>query len=146
MSPAQKKAQANFKKAIAYRKKTGCTLKQAFAHAKGEKVGTIKKKAIKKAVHKKVIHKKAAKKVVRKKIRGIATKSKTHTDYNKPTVNIQIGAIKKGSKYIHFKGYLIEKKPETINGKKKHLFICHELGVVAETLANCKSRINYIIK
>jgi len=145
MSPAQKKAQATFKKAIAYRKKTGCTLKQAFAHAKGGKVGAVKKKAVKKAV-KKVVRKKAIKKVAHRKIKGITTKSRSHTDYNKPTVNIQIGAIKKGSKYIHFKGYLIEKKPETVNGKKKHLFICHELGVVAETLAACKSRINYIIK
>jgi FtsZ-interacting cell division protein ZipA len=61
MSPAQKKAQATFKKAIAYRKKTGCTLKQAFAYAKGEKVGAVKKKAVKKAPKKKVV-KKAAKK------------------------------------------------------------------------------------
>ena len=73
MSPAQKKAQATFKKAIAYRKKTGCTLKQAFAYAKGEKidskgyykktkgkwepikknVGAVKKKVVKKAVKKK---------------------------------------------------------------------------------------------
>lgn len=35
MTAAQKKARDNFKKAIAYRKKTGCTLKQAFAHVKG---------------------------------------------------------------------------------------------------------------
>jgi len=35
MTPAQKKTQANFKKAIAYRQKTGCTLKEAFAHVKG---------------------------------------------------------------------------------------------------------------
>jgi FtsZ-interacting cell division protein ZipA len=61
MSPAQKKAQATFKKAIAYRKKTGCTLKQAFAYVKGEKVGAVKKKAVKKAAKKKVV-KKAAKK------------------------------------------------------------------------------------
>jgi len=61
MSPAQKKAQATFKKAIAYRKKTGCTLKQAFAYAKGEKVGAVKKKAVKKAAKKKIV-KKAAKK------------------------------------------------------------------------------------
>lgn len=61
MSPAQKKAQATFKKAIAYRKKTGCTLKQAFAYAKGEKVGAVKKKAAKKVAKKKVV-KKAVKK------------------------------------------------------------------------------------
>jgi uncharacterized protein (DUF2342 family) len=61
MSPAQKKAQATFKKAIAYRKKTGCTLKQAFAYAKGEKVGAVKKKAAKKVAKKKIV-KKAVKK------------------------------------------------------------------------------------
>ena len=60
MSPGQKKAQATFKKAIVYRKKTGCTLKQAFAYAKGEKVGAVKKKAVKKVAKKKVV-KKAAK-------------------------------------------------------------------------------------
>jgi hypothetical protein len=48
ISTAQKKARENFKKAIEYRKKTGCTLKQAFAHISGKKtvikkVGTVKK-------------------------------------------------------------------------------------------------------
>jgi hypothetical protein len=49
MTAAQKKARDNFKKAIAYRKKTGCSLKEAFAHVKGGKVAAIpKKKAAKK--------------------------------------------------------------------------------------------------
>jgi hypothetical protein len=39
MTAAQKKARANFSKAIAYRKKTGCTLKEAFAQVRG---GTVK--------------------------------------------------------------------------------------------------------
>lgn len=43
MTAAQKTAQANFKKAIAYRKKTGCSLKQAFAHVKGGKVTGLDK-------------------------------------------------------------------------------------------------------
>ena len=43
MTAAQKTAQANFKKAIAYRKKTGCSLKQAFAHVKGSKVTGLEK-------------------------------------------------------------------------------------------------------
>lgn len=42
MSLAQKKARDNFKKAIAYRKKTGCSLKQAFAYVKTGKVGAYK--------------------------------------------------------------------------------------------------------
>jgi hypothetical protein len=78
-SLAQKKARANFKKAIAYRKKTGCSLKEAFAHVSGKKVvtkktvvkkrsssplkkkkvivkvGTIKKKAVKKPSEKSVL-------------------------------------------------------------------------------------------
>jgi len=43
-SQAQKKARANFKKAIAYRTKTGCTLKEAFAHVSGKK--TVAKKTV----------------------------------------------------------------------------------------------------
>lgn len=62
MTAAQKKAKDNFKKAIAYRKKCGCSLKEAFAHVYGKKVGAVKKKAApkKKAVVKKKIAKKAA--------------------------------------------------------------------------------------
>lgn len=48
-SLAQKKARENFKKAIEYRKKTGCTLKQAFAHIK-VKSTVVKKKATPKKV------------------------------------------------------------------------------------------------
>lgn len=54
MSLEQKKARENFKKAIAYRKKTGCTLKQAFAHVKGGKVTGVKK-AVKKVAKKKAV-------------------------------------------------------------------------------------------
>jgi hypothetical protein len=45
MSTAQKTAKAKFKQAIAYRQKTGVTLKEAFAHIYGKKVGVVKKKA-----------------------------------------------------------------------------------------------------
>lgn len=85
MSAAQKKAQATFKKAIAYRKKTGCTLKQAFAWAKGGKVAGVKKAAKKKAV-KKVAKKAAKKKVVKK----AASKS-----YHKDTAshNVKISVV-----------------------------------------------------
>ena len=60
ISAAQKKAKENFKKAIAYRKKTGCSLKEAFAHTYGKKVGAIKKAAPKKAAVKKAAPKKNA--------------------------------------------------------------------------------------
>jgi hypothetical protein len=46
-SLAQKKARANFKKAIAYRTKTGCSLKEAFAHVSGKKL-VSKKTVVKK--------------------------------------------------------------------------------------------------
>jgi hypothetical protein len=69
MTAAQKKARENFSKAIAYRKKTGCTLKQAFAHVKGASVKGLDK-VVKKGNKTSVIYtKKAApkKKVVAKK-------------------------------------------------------------------------------
>jgi hypothetical protein len=47
MTAAQKAARVKFNKAIAIRKKTGCTLKEAFAQVYGRKVGAVKKKAAK---------------------------------------------------------------------------------------------------
>jgi hypothetical protein len=43
MTQAQKTAKAKFKQAIAYRQKTGVSLKDAFAHIYGRKVGVSKK-------------------------------------------------------------------------------------------------------
>ena len=60
MTQAQKTAKAKFKQAIAYRQKTGVSLKEAFAHIYGKKkVGAVKKKA---APKKKVVKKVAKKK------------------------------------------------------------------------------------
>jgi len=68
MTQAQKTAKAKFKQAIAYRQKTGVSLKEAFAHIYGKKVGAIKKKlAPKKKTAKKLVKKKIAKKVIKKK-------------------------------------------------------------------------------
>jgi len=50
MTAAQKKVAANFKKAIAYRKQYGCTLKEAFAKVYGKKTTTTKKSAPKKKI------------------------------------------------------------------------------------------------
>jgi len=48
MTQAQKTAKAKFKQAIAYRQKTGVSLKEAFAHIYGKKkVGAVKKKPYK---------------------------------------------------------------------------------------------------
>ena len=69
MTAAQKTAKDKFKKAIAYRQKTGVSLKEAFAHIYGKKVGAVKKKAApKKKAAKKVIKKVAPKKVAKKKL------------------------------------------------------------------------------
>jgi hypothetical protein len=47
MTAAQKTAKLKFKQAIAYRQKTGVTLKEAFAHIYGKKkVGIVKKKVL----------------------------------------------------------------------------------------------------
>jgi len=73
MTQAQKTAKAKFKQAIAYRQKTGVSLKEAFAHIYGKKkVGAVKKKSTpKKKVAKKVAKKVVRKKVAKKKIYGI---------------------------------------------------------------------------
>lgn len=107
MTAAQKAAKEKFKKAIEYRKKTGVSLKEAFAHAYGKKVGAIKKKAApkKKETVKKAASKKKAtvKKVVAKKVAPIkkaATKKVTgsHKDTKSHNVNIRVVS---GTKYFN---------------------------------------------
>jgi hypothetical protein len=88
MTAAQTAAKAKFKKAIEYRKKTGVSLKEAFAHVYGKKVGAApKKKAAKKAAPKKaakkVVKKKAAPKKVAKKSAPKKVAKKKHTKYGK---------------------------------------------------------------
>jgi len=83
MTQAQKIAKEKFKKAIEYRKKTGATLKEAFAFVYGRKVSPVKKKAVpkkktapkKKAASKKVGDYKLMD-VVYKDPRGKKTKAK----------------------------------------------------------------------
>jgi len=77
MTAAQKTAKAKFKQAIAYRQKTGVSLKEAFAHVYGKKVGAAPKK---KAAKKKAAPKKVTKKVVKKAAPKKAAKKK-HTKY-----------------------------------------------------------------
>jgi len=99
MTAAQKTAKANFKKAIEYRKKTGVSLKEAFAHVYGKKVGAApKKKAVKKKAApkkkaaKKAAPKKAAKKVVKKVAKKAAPKKSVslHKDTKSHNVNIRV--------------------------------------------------------
>jgi len=96
MTAAQKTAKANFKKAIEYRKKTGVSLKEAFAHVYGKKVGAApKKKATKKAAPKK-----AAKKVVKKAAPKKAAKKK-HTKYGVVKKHVRRVAGVKKAESIH---------------------------------------------
>ena len=97
MTAAQKTAKANFKKAIEYRKKTGVSLKEAFAHVYGKKVGAApKKKATKKAAPKKaakkVVKKAAPKKVAKKVVKKAASKKSIslHKDTKSHNVNIRV--------------------------------------------------------
>ena len=97
MTAAQKAAKANFKKAIEYRKKTGVSLKEAFAHVYGKKVGAApKKKAAKKAAPKKaakkVVKKAAPKKAARKVVKKSAPKRSVnlHKDTKSHNVNIRV--------------------------------------------------------
>lgn len=97
MTAAQKTAKANFKKAIEYRKKTGVSLKEAFAHVYGKKkVGAApKKKATKKAAPKK-----AAKKVVKKAAPKKAAKKK-HTKYGVVKKHVRRVAGMKNPESVH---------------------------------------------
>ena len=108
MTLAQKKARENFKKAIAYRKKTGCSLKQAFAYVKTGKVGAykvIQKGESKNAKVTKVLEqkrKKGGKFAGRKRVAGVkkAAKKKTvssHKDTKSHNVRISVvSGIAKG--------------------------------------------------
>jgi len=108
MTQAQKTAKAKFKQAIAYRQKTGVSLKEAFAHIYGKKVGAVKKKA---APKKKVL-KKVAKKVVKKKVaKKVAKKKLTRVDYDKRYQAKKPGKRKsaKGNTYYEYRENRIDR-------------------------------------
>jgi hypothetical protein len=100
MTQAQKIAKAKFKQAIAYRQKTGVSLKEAFAHIYG------KKKAVKKSAQKKVVKKVVRKKAVKKRITGV-----------KDSALVKKELAKKGLKMPH--GYATIKRKRKISGVKK---------------------------
>jgi hypothetical protein len=172
MTAAQKAARVKFNKAIAIRKKTGCTLKEAFAQVYGKKVGAVKKKAPKKSAPKKKavkkdsyhkdtkshnvnirvvsgVKKKAAKKKVGSTLRLSKGESKLGLIKKEPKklgLAEQIGKIKMGSTFMYYKGFSIERMLITIKDKKKKLpvFIVHELGNTYKTLAQAKAAINFL--
>ena len=104
MTAAQKTAKLKFKQAIAYRQKTGVSLKEAFAHIYGKKVGAVKKKSAPKKKAAKKVAKKIVRKAVKKKAapKKVAKKKLTPRDYdkryqaNKPGKRI---AVKSGKTY-----------------------------------------------
>ena len=172
MTAAQKADRVKFNKAIAIRKKTGCTLKEAFAQVYGKKVGAVKKKAPKKSAPKKKavkkdsyhkdtkshnvnirvvsgVKKKAAKKKVGSTLRLSKGESKLGLIKKEPKklgLAEQIGKIKMGSVFIYYKGFSIERMLLTIQGqkKKKPIFIVHEFGDTYKTLAAAKAAINHL--
>ena len=91
MTQAQKIAKEKFKKAIEYRKKTGATLKEAFAFVYGRKVSPVKKKAAPK--------KKAAlkKKAASKKVAAIKIIEKGESKSTKAKATYQQVRTKKGT-------------------------------------------------
>jgi hypothetical protein len=99
MTQAQKVAKEKFKKAIDYRKKTGVSLKEAFAHIYGKKVGAFKKKAAPK------------KKAATKKVTG------SHKDTKSHNVNIRVmsGYKKLGALPIDFKGNFLGYRFKVLN-------------------------------
>jgi len=174
MTAAQKAARVKFNKAIAIRKKTGCSLKEAFAQVYGKKVGAVKKKAPKKSAPKKKavkkdsyhkdtkshnvnirvvsgVKKKAAKKKVGSTLRLSKGESRLGLVNKQPKklgLADQIGKIKMGSVFIYYKGFSIEKMDLTIKDKKKKLpiFIVHEFGNTYKTLAAAKAAINFLAR
>lgn len=150
MTAAQKAARVKFNKAIAIRKKTGCTLKEAFAQVYGKKVGAVKKKASKKSAAKRkpaTKKKKVSEKAILNKIhrvkkdvdvldeaqhkhmmggklrlsKGESRLGLVKKEPKKLGLAEQIGKIKMGSVFIYYKGFSIEKMDLTIKGKKKKL-------------------------
>lgn len=109
MTAAQKAAKANFKKAIEYRKKTGVSLKEAFAHVYGKKVGAApKKKAAKKAAPKKAAKKVVKKKAAPKKVAKKALPKKAAKTYLAVTKRNE--RLREAGKSIKYKKANINKK------------------------------------
>lgn len=109
MTSAQKLAKEKFKKAIAYRQKSGVSLKEAFAHVYGKKKAVNKKTAKKKiAGYKKTVRKGNKTEVLytRKKVSGI-----------KDSKELKKTLAKKGLKMPH--GYQTIKRKRKIGAVNK---------------------------
>ena len=120
MTAAQKKAQDNFKKAIAYRKKTGCTLKQAFAHVKGGKVSGLDK-VVKKGSKTTVLYTKKAKKKAAKKVGSV--KKKAAKKPSEKAILKKVHSAKTTSKTLFNKLDKLDEAQHKHMGATKHLNI-----------------------
>jgi hypothetical protein len=125
MTQAQKTAKAKFKQAIAYRTKTGVSLKEAFAHIYG------KKKVVKKAIKKSAPKKKVVKKVAKKRIAG-----------PKDSKLIKKELAKKGLKMPH--GYTTVKRKRKISGVKKKPTETQVLKTMQKAVSTQKSHMGKI--
>jgi hypothetical protein len=143
MTQAQKTAKAKFKQAIAYRQKTGVSLKEAFAHIYGKKkVGAVKKKsAPKKKAAKKVVKKKAAKKVVKKKY-GLNPKKDKLYEAKKPGKRI---AKKSGKTYYESRENRSD-KGKVYGVGALNIRMIDELKEANNKLMKWNSVLNYLIK
>jgi hypothetical protein len=173
MTAAQKTAKLKFKQAIAYRQKTGVSLKEAFAHIYGKKVGAVKKKAapkkkVAKKVIRKVVNKKTVKKVAKKigysKVRLDQEKGITKVLKNTPRTlfpyTTKEKIVKAGKKYFDQEAKKIgniimgKAKPTIISLAKKISRLTdynnhnHSILALAKFLKNKNAidKMNYIIK
>lgn len=136
-SAAQNKARINFKKAIAYRKKSGCTLKEAFDYVKSGKVGAAKKKTAVKKAAKKAAPKKAAKKTL--KYQGVI-KKKSGNEYAYKLGGIKVLTNEQLKKYTT----LVSEENSTLNKletlknnyKKSNIFL--EKDSIKKEIEKCK--------
>jgi hypothetical protein len=160
MTVKQKAARAKFKMAIAEAKKLraknpkltqAAAVKQAFAilysKDKPKKVGAVKKKA---AVKKAAPKKKAAVKITEKDILNKIHKVKRNVEKLDEAQHAHmIGNIRKGSKYIYYLGFAIEKKPIEIiteRNKNKKAFIYKTTFGIFHTLKDAKKYISDVKK
>jgi hypothetical protein len=133
MTQAQKTAKAKFKQAIAYRQKTGVSLKEAFAHIYGRKVGAVKKKSAPK--------KKVAKKVVKKKY-GLNPKKDKLYEAKKPGKRI---AKKSGKTYYESRENRSD-KGKVYGVGALNIRMIDELKEANNKLMKWNSALNYLIK
>jgi len=146
MTAAQKTAKTKFKQAIAYRQKTGVSLKEAFAHIYGKKVSgssdyyTRKKEGRVKA--RKTIKKAAPKKVAKKKL--------TRKDYDKRFQALKPGKrISTGKNYPYIEGnvYYENRANRSDRGKllgigKSGFSLMTDLNETLQKMHDTQNRIN----